>query len=311
MLPNPKLDQIMDRNPQTVSLDQKLSEVLRLFDEFHLRHVPVCRKNRPVGLLSDRDLKQFSLSILFQDRPNVNEVFLDHVIGLRDIYREDFCALSPEATLLDALEAMESMRFFCVPVVDDKYELLGVVGVSNVLSYLADVPGSRDRFGRRQKTTIARKKLTVSDIMTREPTAIDINAGLSEAIELMSRGGFRHLPVLRNDEPVGMISSRDLLRFTYSAAFDPESPEELSLLDEMVDIDSVMASEPPLVSPSAPLSTAAQILVDERTGALLVTSKGGSQLDGIVTERDFIRLLRKELHEYWQIKPTRLGFAQE
>lgn len=308
MLPNPKLSQIMDTKPHRVRPDQKLSDVLRLFNDYHLRHVPVCKGTRPVGLLSDRDLKQYSLSVLFQDRPNVNAVFLDHVLRLKEVYRRAFCSLSPSATLLDALEAMETLRFFCVPVVDANYDLLGVVSVSEVLRYIAELSECRDRFGRPLKYATGKRWLPVTHIMTHEPTTIDVNAGLSEAVKLMKQGGFRHLPVMRNEQPVGLLTRRDILVFTYSAVFGPEAEEEWELLDDVVDLASIMTEEPLTVPPDTEICEAAKLLLDDQTGALLVTSHGGRKLEGIITERDFIRFMRNELHEYWNPK---LEFASK
>jgi CBS domain-containing protein len=308
VLPNPKLSQIMNTQPHTVLPDQKLSDVLRLFNDFHLRHVPVCKGNRPVGLLSDRDLKQFSLSVLFQDRPNVNAVFLDHVLRLKEVYRRAFCSLSPSATLLDALEAMETLRFFCVPIVDANYDLLGVVGVSEVLRYIAELPKCRDRHNRPLRYAKGKRWLPVTHIMTHEPTTIDVCAGLSEAVKLMKQGGFRHLPVMRNDEPRGLLTRRDILVFTYSTAFGPEAEEEWELLDDVVDLASIMTEEPLTVPPDTEICEAARLLLEDQTGALLVTSRGGRKLEGIITERDFIRFMRNELHEYWN---PQLEFASK
>lgn len=299
MLPNPRLSQIMDGNQPVVDRHERLSVVLKLFQERHVRHVPVCDGRRLIGLLSDRELRRYSLSAVFQDRPNINAVFLDQVLRVDDVCRDDYVALSPTATLLDALEAMESMKHYCVPVVDDSYNLLGVTTVREALTYLADVPCSRDKFGRPQKTAIARKRISVSDIMTKEPTTIDISAGLSEALSLMERGGFRHLPVMNNGTPVGLLSQNDILRFTYSATFAMSPEEQRQLLDEFVDIEAVLSPGIPRVSSSASVSAAAQRLLEEPTGALLILSGGGRRLSGILTERDFITLLRRELHDYW------------
>ncbi len=299
MLPNPKVSHIMDVSPPVVDPTARLSAVLKLFQERHVRHVPICAGRRLVGMLSDRELRRYSLSVLFQDRPNLNAVFLDHVVRLSDVSRNDYLSLSPNATLLDASEAMETTAHYCVPVVDDNYHLLGVLGVRQALMYLADVPRSRDRFGRPQKTTIAHKRITVSDIMTREPTTVSPLAPLSDAIALMERGGFRHLPVVRNGTPIGLLSQADILRFTYSTALDQSGAEQWQFLDSLVDVESVMSPHVPRVSPATTIWDAAQLLLDEPTGALLVLTNGGRKLEGIVTERDFIALLRRELHEYW------------
>ncbi|MBN1424616.1 CBS domain-containing protein [Candidatus Fermentibacteria bacterium] len=304
MLPNPRLSQIMDGNPPVVDRHERLSAVLRLFQERHVRHVPVCDGRRLIGLLSDRELRRYSLSAVFQDRPNVNAVFLDQVVRLDDVCRNDYVALSPSATLLDALEAMESTKHYCVPVVDDIYNLLGVVTVRDTLTYVADVPRSRDQFGRPQKTAIARKRISVSDVMTQEPTTIDVSASLSDALALMEKGGFRHLPVMTNGNPVGLLSQYDILRFTYSATFGVSQDEQRQFLDDFVDIEGVMSPGIPHISPSAQIAEAAQRLLDEPTGALLILTNGGRRLAGILTERDFVMLLRRELHDYWTPEHT-------
>ncbi len=307
MLPNPRVSQIMTSQPPVIASDERLSRVIQLFDDLHLRQVPICEGKKLVALLSDGDLKDFSLSVAFQDRPNVNAVFLDHFVGLDAVSRKDYCPLSADATLLDALEGMETLGHFCVPIVDCNHELLGTVTVFDALRYLADVPGSKDKFGRHQKMTLAKKNLAVSSIMTKEPTTVDVFSSITNAMELMESGGFRHLPVLRNDIPIGVLTRRAILKFTYSSAFGMEALDERHLLDDIIDIESVMTPDPDTVVPSTSIPEAARILLRNRTGCLLATSRGGERLEGIATEKDFMRLLRKELHAYWN--PPQRGKA--
>jgi CBS domain-containing protein len=53
---------------------------------------------------------------------------------------------------------------------------------------------------------------TVGDWMTRDPETVEPSERAGQAAALMIHGGFRHLPVLDGDEPVGIISIRDLVR---------------------------------------------------------------------------------------------------
>ena len=48
--------------------------------------------------------------------------------------------------------------------------------------------------------------------MTRDPDTLDHDESTEHAAVLMIHGGFRHLPVMENDEVVGMLSIRDLMR---------------------------------------------------------------------------------------------------
>ena len=56
--------------------------------------------------------------------------------------------------------------------------------------------------------------------MTRDPETVDINEPTGQAAAVMIHGGFRHLPVLDGERPVGIVSIRDLMR----VVVDDESP---------------------------------------------------------------------------------------
>jgi CBS domain-containing protein len=56
--------------------------------------------------------------------------------------------------------------------------------------------------------------------MTRDPETVDIGETTGQAAAVMIHGGFRHLPVVDGDRPVGIVSIRDLMR----VVVDDESP---------------------------------------------------------------------------------------
>src|SRR3954452_23512480 len=55
-----------------------------------------------------------------------------------------------------------------------------------------------------------RSTLVVS-VMTPDPRTIEPDKTFAEALLMMHEGGFRHVPVLENGRPVGMVSARDAL----------------------------------------------------------------------------------------------------
>src|SRR3954451_4307662 len=48
--------------------------------------------------------------------------------------------------------------------------------------------------------------------MTRDPETVDASESTGQAAAVMIHGGFRHLPVVEADRPVGIVSIRDLMR---------------------------------------------------------------------------------------------------
>jgi len=60
----------------------------------------------------------------------------------------------------------------------------------------------------------------LDEVMTREPRTISPEETFGVALLMMHEGGFRHVPVVKNGEPVGIVSSR--------SALDPEMEEFVS-----------------------------------------------------------------------------------
>ena len=51
----------------------------------------------------------------------------------------------------------------------------------------------------------------VSDFMTANPTAVRPTDSLAFVLHQMDVGGYRHLPVIKDGQPLAMISVRDML----------------------------------------------------------------------------------------------------
>ncbi|MBI2066800.1 MAG: CBS domain-containing protein [Deltaproteobacteria bacterium] len=63
---------------------------------------------------------------------------------------------------------------------------------------------------------IAKKRrpedVSVSEVMTGSPVTLEEEDSLACAVNKMSLGGYRHLPILGKGKPVGVISIQDLLK---------------------------------------------------------------------------------------------------
>ena len=51
----------------------------------------------------------------------------------------------------------------------------------------------------------------LADVMTRDPKTIHPDRSFAEALQMMYGGSFRHVPVVEDGRPVGMVSARDAL----------------------------------------------------------------------------------------------------
>jgi acetoin utilization protein AcuB len=116
------------------------------------------------------------------------------------------------------------------------------------------------------------------DIMTEDPMVIDVAATIAEAIEVLHSLEIRHLPVMRAQTVVGMLSERDM-HALYEEARESNT------------VSRIMNSNVISVAPDATLTEIADTLLENRIGAVPVIDPHDETLLGIVSYVDILREL--------------------
>jgi signal-transduction protein with cAMP-binding, CBS, and nucleotidyltransferase domain len=114
------------------------------------------------------------------------------------IARQKILTAAAEITVAEATRLMKKRTLGAVMIVDDHGRLLGIFTERDaVYRVLAE--------GRDPKTT------KLSEVMSANPQTIAPDKPFGHALLMMFEGGFRHVPVVENGKPVGMVSTRDAL----------------------------------------------------------------------------------------------------
>jgi len=109
--------------------------------------------------------------------------------------QKKFLTAPPESTVSHAARLMAKKNAGAVMVVEDG-KLLGIFTERDAVFRVIAL-------GRDPDTT------PLSAVMTTEPKTIDSSKSYGHALLLMQDNGFRHVPVLENGQPIGVISSRN------------------------------------------------------------------------------------------------------
>jgi CBS domain-containing protein len=105
--------------------------------------------------------------------------------------------LPPGATCREAIEVMREHRIGCVLVVDGE-RLAGILTERDLLLKL-----DADALGR-----------PVRELMTADPESLRLDAPIAYALNKMSVGGFRHVPLVdQAHRPVGIVSVKDIIDY--------------------------------------------------------------------------------------------------
>jgi CBS domain-containing protein len=103
----------------------------------------------------------------------------------------------PQATVREASQLMAKHRVGAVLVVDEG-KLVGIFSERDAVFRV--VARGRDP----QATRLA-------EVMTSKPKTIGPNKSFGHAMTIMHENGFRHLPVVENGKPIGIVSARSAL----------------------------------------------------------------------------------------------------
>ncbi len=142
---------------------------------------------------------------------------------IKDIMTDTVAFVSPDTTVVETAQLMQKHDIGAMPVCEGQ-NIIGIVTDRDIV--VRNVAHNKD-----PKTT------PVRDVMTSGVKTISPDTGLSQAATLMSQGQVRRLPVVENNQLVGMVSLGDLatqakydveLAQTLGEISSPSEPENMS-----------------------------------------------------------------------------------
>lgn len=133
-------------------------------------------------------------------------MFDQHIRNIME--QKKFLTAPPETTVSHAARLMADKNVGAILVVENE-RLVGIFSERDaVFRVIAQ--------GRDAKTTL------LTEVMTAAPKTLEPGKSYGHALLLMQENGFRHVPIIENGRPIGIISSRnamdpDLEEFVFEA----------------------------------------------------------------------------------------------
>lgn len=127
--------------------------------------------------------------------------------------------------------------------------------------------------------------MKVKDWMTPDPKTVNEDDPIKTAVTLVVENRIRHLPVVRGDSLVGIISDRDLKRAMPSVVAGATAEEYQVFMDE-TPVEHAMTADPIAYAPDTDLVDLVREFCQKKVGAIPVVD--GGRLVGIVTQTDMM-----------------------
>lgn len=182
--------------------------------------------------------------------------------------------LSPGSTIARAARIMTDYRVRALPIVDGG-DITGQVTALSICQAL----NSRGKLD-----------FTIDKIMTAHPITLEANDPLAKAKTVMNRKNIDHLPILEHAKTIGVLTSQRIL--------DTLAPPERPMKDKTPEARRVnqlsvrgLMEPPRIFDVHEKASLILSWLIEAGITCALVHF--GDELQGIVTYRDFVKLLAK------------------
>jgi CBS domain-containing protein len=108
-------------------------------------------------------------------------------------------SVTTATSISEVIDVLAEKRIGAVLVTDEAGEMQGILSERDIVRSLA-------------KHAAGTLALTARDLMTPSPTTASPSATVADAMEMMTEGRFRHLPVVENGKLLGLVSIGDVVK---------------------------------------------------------------------------------------------------
>ncbi|MBM4140913.1 MAG: CBS domain-containing protein, partial [Nitrospira sp.] len=152
----------MTKKVFTISPDDSLIDAASLLKEKKIKHLPVLKDERIVGILSDRDIKDYSPS-----KSTSLDIFEIHYLlaktQIRDVMKTKVITTTPDTPIEVAAILMNDHNIGCLPVIE-KDRLVGIISDRDIFKVLVDIMGARQA-GHRVYATIEDRAVSIKEVV--------------------------------------------------------------------------------------------------------------------------------------------------
>jgi acetoin utilization protein AcuB len=130
----------MSKNVITVDRNDSMQDAIKLLKEYKIRMLPVMKKGKLVGIVTDRDLKKASASDA--TTLEVHELlYLLTKIKVKDIMTKDPITVPPDYTAEETAQVLLNNRISGAPVVDENGYVVGTITQTDLFRVLISLTG--------------------------------------------------------------------------------------------------------------------------------------------------------------------------
>ncbi len=135
---NVPVEDIMTKQVHTVDVSDRMVDVRKVMAHNHIRHAPVLKDGKLVGILSLTDVQRMTFSNTYGDVEEGIDDAISDMFNAEMIMHKDPETLDYASSVRDAANKFVERDFHALPVVKDG-DLVGIVTTTDVLKYVTQI----------------------------------------------------------------------------------------------------------------------------------------------------------------------------
>lgn len=134
---NASIKEIMNTNFMTIGSNEYLSKAEKMIYQSKLKHLPVVRAGKLVGIITKTDIKRMSFADSFDESEAEIDENIFKMLKVSQVMTTKPFTLPSSATIKELAEVLSEKEFRTIPVVDND-ELVGMVSTRDLIKYLLE-----------------------------------------------------------------------------------------------------------------------------------------------------------------------------
>lgn len=261
----------------TVTPDTTIVAARDVMSEQKIKILLIAEKDQLLGVVTQRGLIRIDFSVLGEEGCNESADFSE--IKIESIMTRNPRITQPDLSIPKAARVMLENRIAALPVVENE-RLIGILSSSDLMRLII------------YACPLLEKEILVDHYMSDEIISIEPKTTLLEAHRLTGTKRIRTLPVLDDNQLVGIVTRTDLVCSDPSRLASREH-QDLLLKILLQPVEKVMRKDLITISPDAPIAEAARLMLENGIHSLLVVDDD-HKLTGVLTESDlFLMIVQK------------------
>lgn len=133
---------LMTQDVVSARPEETVGEAIALLEDQLIRHLPVVGSSRLLGMVSDRDLREYRLPLAdaIADPQHAKKLLATPV---REAMASHVVTVTPDDDIGDVIDMMLTHDLGAMPVVDAGGNLVGVISYVDVLQWVRDGKGAQ------------------------------------------------------------------------------------------------------------------------------------------------------------------------